>query len=680
MPNDRIVTVLNVDDYAAGRYATTRLLRQAGFDVREAQTGTEALRLATEKPGLIVLDINLPDLDGFEVCRRLKADPQTADIPVLQMSASYLGTENRVRGLEGGADAYLTQPVEPRELVATVNALLRSRQVRDAVRESEARFRTLVESTAQVIWTVSPTGDVERDLPSWSAFTGQTRAEYEGRGWLDSVHPEDRERALAAWTPAAPGGQPREAEIRVRRQDGAFRSLLVRGVPMRGEDGRVREWVGAGNDVTEHKRADEALRFLDEAGRTLAASLEVKATLERAAELALGHLADLCTVDLLEDGVIRRALVRPRHPGGNGAAAPLQDRAPRLDDAHSPLATALRTGEPQLVSVVDEQVIRGMTSDEEYRAVLRRLGATTAMAIPLRARGETLGVIGMSRNGETEGYYGPDDLALGEELARRVALAIDNARLYEAAREASQAKSQFLATMSHELRTPMNAIIGYADLLDAEVAGPLLPEQRSQLQRITASSQHLLQLIDSILTFSRLEAGREVVDRDPVDLGTLVRETAMLIEPMAAAKGLAFHVDVPHSPLTTLTDAGKVRQIVLNLLGNAVKFTDSGVVAVRVAADSYGANALLEVSDTGIGILPEQRERIFDPFAQVEQAPSRRVGGTGLGLSVTRHLARLLGGDVVLHSEIGRGSTFSVRLPLHAEAPATAEPASAPGV
>lgn len=679
MPNDRIVTVLNVDDYAAGRYATTRLLRQAGFEVLEAQTGSDALRRATENPDLIVLDINLPDIDGFEVCRRLKADPQTADIPVLQMSASYLGTENRVRGLEGGADAYLTQPVQPRELVATVNALLRSRQVRDAVRESEERFRTLVESTAQVIWTVSPEGEVERDLPSWSAFTGQARAEYEGRGWLDAVHPEDRDRALAAWTQSAPDGQPREIEIRVRRHDGEFRHLLVRGVPMRERDGSAREWIGAGHDITEHKRADEALRFLDEAGRTLAASLEMKTTLEKIAELALSGLADLCTIDLLEDGAIRRVVVRTRHAREDGAAAALRDMLPTLDDPNSLVATAFRTGKAQLVSVVDDEVIRGIAHDEEYRNVLRGLKAKTAMAIPLRARGETMGVLGMSRQ-DGQGHYGPDDLALAEELARRAALAVDNARLYEEAREASQAKSQFLATMSHELRTPMNAIMGYADLLDAEVAGPLLPEQRSQLQRITASSQHLLQLIDSILTFSRLEAGREVVQRDTVDLCALVRETAMLVEPMAAAKDLTFHVDVPENSLVTLTDAGKVRQIVLNLLGNAVKFTDSGVVSLRLAPDADRTNAVMEVSDTGIGIPLEQRERIFDPFSQVEQTPSRRFGGTGLGLSVTRHLARLLGGDVVLRSEVGRGSTFSVRLPLHSGVPAATEPAASAGV
>lgn len=220
------------------------------------------------------------------------------------------------------------------------------------------------------------------------------------------------------------------------------------------------------------------------------------------------------------------------------------------------------------------------------------------------------------------------------------------------AEEANRAKSLFLATMSHELRTPLNAIMGYVDLLGAGIGGPITDIQREHLDRVTASSRHLLQLIEEVLTFSRLQANRENIDLSTVDLLELVSSTAALVEPLAQTRGLAFDtVVVPDRP-TVRTDARKVRQILLNLLSNAVKFTEEGGVHLEVRVSDNG-DTTIRVRDTGVGIPPEQQERIFEAFSQVEQLSSSRPGGTGLGLSVTRQLARLLGGDVEIQ-KIGR--------------------------
>ncbi|MDQ3521265.1 MAG: ATP-binding protein, partial [Gemmatimonadota bacterium] len=179
--------------------------------------------------------------------------------------------------------------------------------------------------------------------------------------------------------------------------------------------------------------------------------------------------------------------------------------------------------------------------------------------------------------------------------------------------------------------------------------------------RITQSSSHLLQLIEQILEHSRIEAGRETMNPEPITMASLIRETSELIEPLAQGKGLAFRVDVEQAPDEIFTDAGKLRQILVNLLGNAVKFTDRGEVALRVQAD--GDQVVFTVRDTGIGIPPEAQRKVFDPFWQVEQGYTRQAGGTGLGLSVTRQLAQLLGGNVAVESTPGQGSTFTVRLP-----------------
>jgi signal transduction histidine kinase len=246
---------------------------------------------------------------------------------------------------------------------------------------------------------------------------------------------------------------------------------------------------------------------------------------------------------------------------------------------------------------------------------------------------------------------------MADEVARQLAEA-KAARIE--AEEANQTKSAFLANMSHELRTPLNAIIGYSDLLNAEIAGPLNKGQLQQLERIEVGARHLLRIIEEILAFSRIEAGREEVRLETTDFADLARETCKLIEPLAAQKEIAVHCHAPER-LDAMTDPGKVRQILLNLLSNAVKFTDQGEIRMEVFDE--GSDILVRVSDTGIGISPEYQNQIFQPFSQVEQAPSRRAGGTGLGLTVTAQLAQLLGGEVSVESTSGQGSTFTVRLP-----------------
>ena len=260
------------------------------------------------------------------------------------------------------------------------------------------------------------------------------------------------------------------------------------------------------------------------------------------------------------------------------------------------------------------------------------------------------------------------DLLVMERNARAIA---EHARAEaETARaeaeRANTSKTDFLAVMSHELRTPLTAIMGYEELLSDGITGPVTDLQRQQLGRINASARHLLGLIDEILTFARVDVGRERVRWESISINKTLGDAAALIEPMSAAKKLKYVIELLDEDQAIQTDPTKFRQMLVNLLSNAVKFTDKGEVHLGCAVRS----GILEIriADTGVGIDAGNIEQVFDPFWQAEQSATRKAGGTGLGLSVTRKLARLLGGDVTVASRLGSGTTFLLTLPMVAPA------------
>jgi PAS domain S-box-containing protein len=254
-----------------------------------------------------------------------------------------------------------------------------------------------------------------------------------------------------------------------------------------------------------------------------------------------------------------------------------------------------------------------------------------------------------------------------DQLAKSLTEAQDARR---AAEEANVAKSQFLATMSHELRTPLNAIAGYVDLLEMGVRGPLTPEQQQDVQRIKHSEQTLLRLIEDVLNFAKLESGRLQYHYEDVRMNEFLTTLANFIEPRLQKKGLRYDLARCAEEAMVSMDQSKVEQIMLNLLTNAVKFTEAGHVRVRCELDETIVR--LHVEDTGRGIEPDQLEAIFEPFVQGDSSLTRTAEGTGLGLSISRSLARAMGGDITVTSTVGRGSEFTLTLPRHGR-PATEE-------
>lgn len=428
---------------------------------------------------------------------------------------------------------------------------------------------------------------------------------------------------------------------------------------------RTREAEGARERAESAER--QLRRVVGEAGRMLGATLDYRATLTSVARVATPELADWCIIDVVDEhGHVERVAACGPEPDQDLARQLAHECAP---DGEYGVHRALGGGRSPGVRQFDDDLLRALACHDELHGPLRELGVRSAIVVPLLARGQLLGGMALLA-GPDRPEYDDDDIVLAQELARRAAMAVDNARLYDAALAGSRSKSEFLAVMSHELRTPLSAIIGYTDLIRTGVSGEVNEKQGEQLDRIRASANHLLELIEEILAFSQLEAGRAEVDPEPLDAGALTRDIAELVRPLAQRKGIELAVRDPGAPVDMVGDARKLRQILLNLVSNAIKFTDEG--RVEVALEPAGDRIRWRVSDTGVGIAPENIEAIFAPFWQVEQSRTRRNEGSGLGLTVARGLAQLMGGDLEVESEVGRGSTFTVEVPA---LPAEPDPA-----
>ena len=534
-------------------------------------------------------------------------------------------------------------------------------EARRRAAETQDMLDAILGSTADAIVVKDRDGHYVAVNRAGAAMAGMTREELLGKTHFDFLSHDDavrmREIELAAMT--ADETVRTEQTLEIAGEEKVFQ--ITRSA-WHDAEGRLGGVVGVTSDVTDRRRRERETQLLADAGRALAESLDYRATLTAVARLVTPALADWCAVQVRDPkGGLLTLAVAHADPERVRWAEQVGLEYPAPPDSPTGVPNVIRTGVSELYTSITDEMLVAAAVDERHLGLLRELEMRSALIVPMTAHGKTLGAITLI-GAESGRHFTKRELPLIEEIARRSALAVENAELFGAAAPANRTKWEFLASMSHELRTPLNAVIGYAALLSEEIAGPLTPRQQEQLTRIRASAGHLLALIDEVLSFSRMEAGQEHVTLQPVDAAQMLEEAAALVRPMVAARQLSLVLVPPHDALLVSTDPLKLRQILVNLLGNAIKFTDVGTITLSAART--GDEATFAVRDTGIGISAAHVSRVFEPFWQVEQKATRRVGGTGLGLSVTRRLARLLGGDVRVESVPGEGSTFSVTLPL----------------
>ena len=421
-------------------------------------------------------------------------------------------------------------------------------------------------------------------------------------------------------------------------------------------------------------RAEQSSRrssFLEAEARRLSESLDEGVTLGAMAGMAMPYVGDWCIVDTLdEDGAMHRLTII--HPDGQKQAAldVLEGRwIPHPGDPYG-IAGVLNDSPASMSASGVERAIASGVHDADIVSALQRLGMGAMHTVPLMTRDHLIGAVTFVGTRHDRPFT-VEDSQLAADLANRSAAALDRARAYgEAvalrirADTASDARTAFLGMMSHELRTPLNAIGGYVDLIDMEIRGPVTREQHIDLGRIRSNQRYLLGLINDLLSFAKIGGGQLVYNITAVDLADVVRSTVALLEPLLDQKGIRCTCGEMSLLPPARADAEKVRQILINLISNGIKFTPAGgIIAIDVTVRDEALSLI--VRDSGIGIPASHIEIVFDPFIQVDGGTSRQQGGVGLGLAISRGLARGMHGDLTAQSSPGEGAAFTLSLPRH---------------
>ncbi len=456
-------------------------------------------------------------------------------------------------------------------------------------------------------------------------------------------------------------------------------------MPLLRDDGRPVGFVKILRDRTQDRQHALDLQFLARASEELAGIGDHTQTLDRIARLAVPDFADYCVVDLVDSaGGLRRGAAAHADPARQAQARLLQERYPLARDSGGGPAEVLATGRPLLVPRLSREALEQVIELPSQREALMSLGLVSCIVVPMAALGQTVGVISFA-TAESGRVYGPEDLSLAQDLGRRAAIAVQNARLVGALREADRAKDVFMATLAHELRNPLAPIWHGLSIIQR------VPDDRARVEQVGAMIERqvgqLSRLVDDLLDASRIATGKLELKKEPTNLVQVISQAVEMSRPHIEEAHHQLVLSFTRESTDLMADPGRLAQVFANLLNNAAKYTRHGG-RIEVCVETHPTELVVRVKDNGAGIAPEMLRRVFGLFTQAPQEDEHRKGGLGIGLSLVDGLVRLHGGHVEARSEgLGKGSEFIVHLPRLAReaaaapaapAPPEAEPAHAP--
>jgi PAS domain S-box-containing protein len=633
MPDQPPPVVLIADGDEDHRHTLVQTLHRAGYPVSEARTGADALRLAPAGASLIILDVRLPDLDGYEVCRRLKADPATAAIPVLQVSPSALDPQHRAEHLDSAADAYLAESPEPTVFLATVRALLRLRRAEESAQAAARAWQATFDAISDGVFLLDRSGRVIRCNRALADLVDQPCDHLVGRPATELHHRLPA--AAVPFTECLATRKRATAEMMI-----GDRKYRLTADPVLANDGDLAGAVGILSDVTERRRAEAERRAADEQFKALVASV---------VDYAIFRTDAAGKVTTWNEGVRRVLGYREREFVGLD-----------LRRLYPPDDVAARVPEREL----DAAAETGSAGNDRW--MMRRGGArffASGTTSPVRDDGGRL--LGFTK------------------VMRDVT---DRKRAEDALQEADRRKDEFLAMLGHELRNPLAPIRNALFLM--KLRGSRDPGDVERLRgMMDRQITHIARLVDDLLDVSRISQGKFELRTEAVDLRETVQNAVEGVRQFLDERGHHLEVALPAEPVWLQADPVRLEQVFANLLHNAAKYTEPGgqigltAALVPASGRDNGPRPAVEVRvrDTGIGIRPELIDRIFDMFTQGDRITGRLKEGLGLGLTLVKTLVEMHGGSVdVASGGPGRGSEFTVRLPLAAAADVPGDDAPGP--
>ena len=403
--------------------------------------------------------------------------------------------------------------------------------------------------------------------------------------------------------------------------------------------------------------------FLAEAGALMEASLDYEETLSNVVQLSVPTVADYCAIGVMDErGIVTWGSSMHRDPAKADLVARLRKYTPNIGGMNHPGVKALLSGEPQLINTVDEAFLRLLAVDETHLGLLRELGPTAYLGVPLVARGKVRGLLIFVATAESGRRYTDNDVLFATEIGRRAALAVDHAMLYRAAEEAGRDREKMVAVVSHDLKNPLSTIqmaVSFLleDIVPDDEAHAL---ERKQLNAVKREAARMHRLIHDLLDMNAIEAGKLHVHRRPQEIAPLVDEVVDTLKPLAHAKQIDLQLEAPPELPVVHADRDRLFQVFSNLGGNAIKFTpEGGRVLIRVLQGDDVVT--FEVADTGPGIPPGDVERVFDRYWQAKKTANL---GSGLGLTIAKGIVEAHGGSINVSSALGEGTVFTFSIPL----------------
>jgi PAS domain S-box-containing protein len=669
--------ILLVDDHPENLMALRSFLTRPDYELVECTSGGDALKkILKYEFALILLDVVMPGLDGLETARIIRQREASKNIPILFLTAAGAEMGQIYKAYSVGAVDYLVKPIEPDIVKAKVavfvelwrkegqiraqEAQLREserRRSEQALKESDALYEATFDKAAVGIAHMATDGQWLRANQKLADVVGYTRGDLVQLRIQDLTHPDDVEETVGDLRRLLSGEiETLQDERRYRHRDGRTIWVWLTVSLLKDDAGRPRQFVVIVEDITERRLMANRRQFLTEASETLLSSFDDPTTLARVGRLAVPAVADWCMVDLAPAGGQGDPIVIV-HAAGIQAGMLEQWALGEQDGRRVRLADFLRDGQPVLLP----QLPTAWTSGHELVSP-ELVAATSVLVVPVVARDEIFGTIAF---GVSSGRrYGPADLAMAEDLAHRVSLAVDNARLYREARDAVSARDEFLSIASHELRTPLTPLqIVLQRLLSERSKEPLETISTDRLRLLLARSerqvQRLTALVDNLLDVSRVSSGTLRLQREECDLAEVVNEVVGRFGEECARAECQVTIEAPPR-LIGQWDPLRIEQVITNLLANAIKYGAGKPILIHVEGGE--GSAQIVVKDHGIGIEPEKVSRIFERFERA--VSSRSYGGLGLGLYIARQIVDAHGGRISVNSRPGEGSTFTIDLPL----------------